>query len=33
MEAVQGVALDGGKHEEVTRTLNQLRAQLHAGKP
>jgi tetratricopeptide (TPR) repeat protein len=27
-EAAQGVALDGGKHEEVTRTLDQIRAQL-----
>jgi O-antigen ligase len=32
-EALQGVALDGGKHEEVTRTLDQIRAQLHGGRP
>jgi O-antigen ligase len=32
-EAAQGVALDGGKHEEVTRTLDQIRSQLRGGKP
>ena len=33
VEAALGVALDGGKHEEVTRTLDQIRAQLRTGKP
>jgi tetratricopeptide (TPR) repeat protein len=32
-EAAQGVALDGGKHEEVTRTLDKIRSQLRGGKP
>jgi O-antigen ligase len=32
-EAAQGVALDGDKHEEVTRTLDQIRARIGAGKP
>jgi O-antigen ligase len=32
-EAAQGVALDGGKHKEVTRTLDQIRAQMRNGKP
>jgi predicted Zn-dependent protease len=32
-EAAQGVVLDGGKHEEVTRTLDQIRAQMRNGKP
>ncbi len=31
-EAAEGVALDGGKHEEVTRTLGQIRA-MRVGKP